>query len=49
VLDPEILAIMRVGPTRNVAGGKDFRCAGLQEFVDDDGYGRGFNWRSAQG
>jgi hypothetical protein len=36
VLDPEILAGMRIGPTRNVAGGKDFRYASLQVFVDDD-------------
>ena len=30
MLDPLILTRMRIGPARDIAGGKDFRCAGLE-------------------
>ena len=36
VLDPEVLAGMRVGPARDVAGGINVRYAGLEVFVDSD-------------
>src|SRR6516162_6924398 len=36
MLDPQILAGMRIGPARNVAGGKDSRRTGFKVFVHRD-------------
>jgi hypothetical protein len=36
MLDPDILAAVRIGPACDVAGSKDSRSAGLEVFIDGD-------------